>query len=146
MKSEKGVTLISIMIYVIAVFITISIITIAFHFITNNNNDSKERIYINECAKLEKYFLEEANIENNRILELSPKVSDSCLEQYVLLSSKNQYTYVKNNKAIYKNDIKIAEQIDECEFSEVIKDGKSAIKIAVKIQNSEKTIEYIFKR
>lgn len=145
MKSEKGVTLISIMIYAIAVLMTISIITIAFHFITNNT-DSEENIYLNECAKLEKNFLEEVNIENNRILEISSKVSDSCSQQYVLLSSKNQYTYVKNNKAIYKNDIKIAEHINECEFSEIIKDGKSAIKIVVKIQNSEKTIEYIFKR
>lgn len=147
MKSEKGVTLVSLIIYVIAIIITVTIITfVTSYFAKNIDVTPKKYTYSDEFTKLESYFSEEANEEDNKILKVSAKVNDSDVnQQYIAFSTGNQYTYIKENKAIYKNNIKIASGVEECEFLEIIKNGKQAIKMIIKIQDIERTMEYVLK-
>lgn len=148
MKSEKGVTLISLMIYVIAMLITVTIITVITSYFTKNVDITSEKYtYFSEFTKLETHFAEEANREKNKILEVSEAITDSnnLTQQYISLSSGNQYTFVKTNNAIYENNVKIASGVDFCKFSEIMKNGKSAIKLEVTIQDKSRTIEYVLK-
>ena len=135
MKSEKGVTLISLIIYVIAMLITVTVITIVTAYFSKNIDIQPENYtYFSEFTKIESYFSREANFEKNRILYVSP---DTDIEEcYIALSSGNQYTFIKENKAIYQNNVKIASGVEECKFSEIIKNGKAGVKIEVKIQGN----------
>ena len=54
---------------------------------------------------------------------------DSKKISYIIFSSGNQYTYKEENKSIYKNNIKICSQIDNCEFSYIYQDSKYKISI-----------------
>lgn len=144
MKSEKGVTLISLIIYVIAMLITVTVITIVTAYFSKNIDIQPENYtYFSEFTKIESYFSREANFEKNRILYVSP---DTDIEEcYIALSSGNQYSFIKENKAIYQNNVKIASGVEECKFSEIIKNGKAGVKIEVKIQGMTRNMEYILK-
>lgn len=147
MKSEKGITLTSLIIYVIAMVITITIITVVTSYfyknvdITDNSYD-----YLKEFTKLETYFSEEANKNRNQILEISPlQNQNSASEVFVMLSSGNQYTFIRANNAIYQNNVKIGNNIKNCEFSEEIKNGKQVLIIKIQLNdknNTERTMKY----
>lgn len=144
MKSEKGVTLISLIIYVIAMLITVTVITIVTAYFSKNVEIEPDKYtYFSEFTKIESYFSREANLGKNAVLYVSP---DTDIEEcYIALSSGNQYTFIKENKAIYQNNVKIASGVEECKFSEIIKNGKTGVKIEVKIQGMTRNMEYILK-
>ena len=139
MKSEKGITLISVIIYVIAMIIVIAIITTLTGYFYNNINISTESQNINkQYTKFNSFFLEEVNKSGNIIIE-----SDTESENpYIIFSDKNQYTFIKQNKAIYLNQVKIATNIEECTFETKIKNGKSIIIVKIKANDFTKTTEY----
>ena len=144
MKSEKGVTMISLIIYVIAMLITVTVITVVTAYFSKNVEIEPDKYtYFSEFTKIESYFSKEANFQENRVLYVSsePNVQDC----YIVLSSGNQYTYISDNKAIYQNNVKIASGVEECKFSEIIKNGKNAIKIEVKINGMTRNMEYVLK-
>ena len=94
MKSEKGVTLISVTIYVIVMTLLVAIISvITNYFYKNVELNSKQEEINNQYTKFISYFTEEVNKENNKILEINTEYSD--LENkisYIIFSSGNQYT------------------------------------------------------
>lgn len=150
MKSEKGITLTSLIIYVIAMVITITIITVVTSYfyknvdVTDNSYD-----YLKEFTKLETYFSEEANKNRNQILEISPLENQSSAnEVFVMLSSGNQYTFIRANKAIYQNNVKIGNNIKNCEISEEMKNGNQILVIKIQLNdknNTERTMKYTLK-
>ena len=147
-SSEKGVTLTSLIIYVIAMVITVSIITVVTaYFKKNVSTDSQSYTFFSEFTKFQSYFTEEVNRKNNRILEVNN--GEGTNQSYVAFSSGNQYTFVPNNKAIYQNNVKIASGVQNCIFTQGEKNGKQSIKVSITIQgNSEKdpqvrTTEYV---
>ena len=141
MKSEKGITLISLIIYVIAMLITVTIITVVTsYFYKNVDVTSEKYTYFSEFTRISSYLSEEANIPKNKILEISP---ESDHQVYMALSSGNQYTYIPANQAIYQNNIKIASGVEQCSFSEDLQNGKSIIKITVTIQGKTRNMKYI---
>ena len=142
MKSEKGVTMVSLIVYVIAMLITVTIVTIVTsYFYKNVEIEPEKYTYFSEFTKVESFFAEEVNREPNEVL----KVDNESSQPYVAFSSGNQYTYISANKALYKNNVKIASNISECEFEETIKNGNQAIKVRIKIQDKEKELEYVLK-
>lgn len=142
MKSEKGVTLVSLIIYVIAMLITVTVVTIVTsYFYKNVDIEPEKYTYFSEFTKVESYFADEVNREGNRVL----KADNESEQHYVAFSSGNQYTFVEENKALYQNNVKIANDILECNFEESIKNGKDAIKVKIKIQDKEKELEYVLK-
>ncbi len=141
MKSEKGITLISLIIYVIAMLITVTIITVVTsYFYKNVDVTSEKYTYFSEFTRISSYLSEEANIPKNKILEISP---ESDHQVYMALSSGNQYTYIPANQAIYQNNVKIASGVEQCSFSEDLQNGKSIIKITVTIQGKTRNMKYI---
>ena len=134
MRSEKGVTLTSLIIYVIAMLIAITIISIMTGYFYKNIDVSTEKYsYLGEYTRFNSYFSEEVNKEGNKILEVvsftNANEQDKNKQRYVAFSSKNQYTYIPENKAIYQNNVKIASGVDNCEFTEKIENGKEALEV-----------------
>lgn len=142
MKSEKAITLTSLIIYVIGMVITIGTIsTITTFFYKNINVNSESTKTTTQYTKLSSIFVEEINRKENNVVE-SKTYSDNQKEiSYIIFSSGNQYTFKEENNSIYKNNIKICENVDQCQFSHEYKDSQYIIKVNLKIGNLDKTGE-----
>lgn len=113
MKSERGVTLTSIMIYVIA--LTVAVLTIGrliTYFYKNINVIDTSSVSDAEYMKFNSYFTDEVNIEGNEV-ELCEVENGT--NYIIFLKTQNQYTF-KNGK-IYREKVKICDNIDRCTFS-----------------------------
>ncbi len=137
MKSQKGVTLTSLVIYILLVLIIVGILaTITANFQSNIKEMNKEGTKNTEIDKFNVYFLKEVKKQGNAI--------DTISDNEILFTSGNKYIF-KDDGAIYLNDnIRIAENIDKCIFTKNIDNGKTVIIVTIKaIDEEEKTIEYV---
>ena len=138
MKSEKGITLISVTVYIIVLLLVISMMTVISDYFYKNTNLANKSISFNsEYSKFNTYFSDEINRQNIKILK--------CEEQYIAFDNGTQYTFVKENKAIYKNNVEICSGIEVCKFSRGIENGKNVVKVEFKIGNKSRTLTYTLK-
>ena len=128
MKNNKGITLTSLIIYVIGMVIVVaSISTLTTFFYKNIDTSAINDNTTTQYTKFLSYFTEEINNSNNRVVE--------CKNNYIIFSSGNQYTYMEENKSIYKNKIKLCDNVEKCEFSY----KNYIISIEFKSENIDKT-------
>ena len=108
----------------------IATLTTFFYKNVNVDNISKDTT---QYTKFSSIFSEEINRKDNSVVkckELSKELSNET--SYIIFSSGNQYTFNKNSKSIYKNNIKICEDIEECGFSYTFVDSKYKITVSFK--------------
>lgn len=147
MKTQKGVTLTSLAIYITMVLIIIGILAV----ISGTLQGNIKEIYTEgtnnaEIDKFNIYFLKEVKKQGNQISEIS--------DNEILFSLGNKYTY-REDKCIYlsnnsdgnEKNIKIADNIDKCIFSynsDKKENEKTVITVTIKaVKGQEKTIEYV---
>ena len=137
MKKDSGLTITSIIIYIVAMLIVIGIIaTITSFFYTNVNNANDNSNNISEITKFHMYFLDETTKKDNEINVIT--------DNMVSFKSGNTFTFQDNS--IYINNIKICENIYNAQFKEEVINNKTVIKVLLKIgQNNEytKTTSYV---
>ncbi len=140
MKSQKGVTLISLTIYVIVMVIVVSMVAvISTYFYTNVRSFSDSLDPVTEYTKFNGFFSDEVNHKNIKVLE--------CKTNYIVFDNGTQYTFLVENKGIYRNQVKIAEGIDNCTFTYDVKNGKSVINVTIKIgEDYTKQMTYTLKK
>lgn len=139
MKSEKGITLISMTIYVIVMLIVVTVMVIlTSYFYGNVDVNSTETKLNQQYTKFNSYFTEEVNKKDNKVMGIgeTEDTTNNTKQQYILFSSGNQYTFVPENKAIYVNNVKIAEDITDCTFSKVEQNDKVIIAVTIKGDNN----------
>lgn len=144
--NNKGVTVTSLIIYVIGMVVLIGVISTLTTFFYKNidmaniNNDNSQ------YTKFSSVFLEEINKENNEIIDCKTSIEDGMMISYVVFISGNQYTFMEENGAIYKNKIKLCNGIEKCEFS---LNSNISIKVDFKAGNIDMTgdnaVEYTLK-
>ena len=135
MKSENGVTLISLTVYIIGLTLIIAIVAvISTFFYKSVRNVSQTVDPITEYSKFNTFFTEETNANNIKILE--------CGENYIVFDNGVQYTFIKENKGIYRNKVKICRGIEECKFTNKIENGKNIIKVSLGSGKVNKETEY----
>ena len=143
MKSQKGITLASLAIYIVLIFIVIGILaTINANIqgnVRNNNIDGEKMMEIN---KFNMYFLQEVKKHGNKIesIENSNKT--------IIFSSGKTFSFDSENNVIKMIDdeiqIEITKKIESCTFVRNIENGKTIITVTIKPQNTEEIInEYI---
>ena len=165
MQKEKGITLISITIYVIVMLILVAVITVlTSYFYKNIDITSTSQELNQQYTKFNTYFVEEVNKKGNKILEIGEidtgikntittqkensseniaEDTENSRQCYIIFFSGNQYKYIPKNKAIYMNQIKIAQNITGCIFStkEEI-NGKTTITVTIQGKNFERMTTY----
>lgn len=136
MKSQKGVTLISLTVYIIALTLVITIVAVISGVFYKNVKNVNQTINPNtEYSKFNASFTEEINNKDIRILEYS--------DDYIVFNDNVQYMYVEGNKGIYRNKVKICKEIESCKFENIIENGKNIIKVTIKAQNGkQKEMKY----
>lgn len=135
MKNEKGVTLISLTVYIIVMALVIGIVAIISTFFYKNVRYVSQTVDpITEYTKFNSFFTQETNNSDIRILE--------CENDYIVFDNGIQYTFIKENKGIYRNKIKICRGIDDCTFTNTIQNGKNVIEVTIQAGNQQKTTKY----
>ena len=124
MKSEKGVTLTSIMIYVVALTIVVGIVgRITTYFYKNIQDVATNTSADAEYTKFNSYFTDEINIEENEVILFE--------ENHVaFFKTENQYIFKNGN--IYRNKAKICKDIDKCIFNYDSTTQKISVNIIIK--------------
>ncbi len=140
MKGEKGITLISLTIYIIVMTIVIGVVSfISTYFYKNVDSLSNDLNPLTEYTKFNSFFSDEVNHNSIKILE--------CKENFVAFDNGVQYMFVEDNKAIYRNQVKIAKDVESCSFDNSIKNGKDVITVEIKIGEQEvKKVDYTLKK
>ena len=140
MKTQKGITLISLTIYIIALTIVVAMVSVISTYFYTNMNSSIETINpLSEYTKFNSFFSDEANFRNIQVLE--------CKENYIVFNNNVQYTFIPENKAIYRNKIKICREVENCTFEYNIKNGKRVVTLTIQMATEEqpKEVEYTLK-
>lgn len=136
MKSQKGITLTSLVLYIMLVLIVLGILSvITASFQSNLKEINKEGTKSSEIDKFNIYFLQEVKKEGNKVSAIS--------ENEISFITENKFSYKEN--AIYLNDnIKIAENIENCVFSDSLENGKTVISVIIKARGAEeRNTEYV---
>ena len=155
MQTEKGLTLISVTIYIIVMLIIVSVITVlTSYFYKNVNIQSINQDLNQQYTKFNSYFIKEVNKKGNKILDiqspikLGDKESDDAqnntnTQNYIIFSSGNQYTYIPKNEGIYMNKVKIAQNITGCVFTtNEEENGKITVTVIIQGENFERETTY----
>lgn len=152
MKSEKGITLISLTIYIIVMMLVVAMVSVVSgYFYTNINAVSDRSDPLIEYTKFNSFFTEEANYKNIKILECKTKYkgnseANGVENSYIVFDNGVQYTFIAENKGIYRNKIKISKNVEKCQFTNGVQNGKNVVEVKIKIENaSEKTVTYTLK-
>jgi len=120
MKSERGITLSTLMVYLVAMaMVIITVTNITRYFYANVTHTENTTEYAEDYLKLSVYLTEEVNEKDNIILQNGEdKENETVIQKYVIFSkSYNQYTFKPEEKAIYKNQEKICDNIKNCVFT-----------------------------
>ena len=122
MKNNRGITLISVIIYVIAMLIIIGVIAVISKYFYKNIADSINEVDpVVEYTKFNSFFSEEVNTKYIQVIEWD--------ENHVVFDNGVQYTFIAENKGIYRNKVKICRNIDTCSFEVKNDNGKDKIKV-----------------
>ena len=146
MKNDKGITLTSLIIYVISMLVVVTTIaTLTSFFYKNVDIDSLSKKSTEQYTNFSKLFAKEINQKNNKIIVC--KIKNETVQgkeykfSYIIFSNGNQYTYKQINNSIYKNTKKICEEIKDCDFSYSYVDSIYKIKVNFLTDNLELTDE-----
>lgn len=108
MKSEKGITLLSLILYIILLTLVLSMLSVLNNlFFTNTKYLANNSKSISEYNKFNMYFIED--IKNN----ISADITENTIE----FADGTLYTYIKEDMGIYRNKVKICNDIPYCVFS-----------------------------
>ena len=140
MKSEKGITLISITIYVIAMAIVVGVVAIISTFFYSNMTGTEQDFNpITEYTKFNSFFSDEANHSNIKILECGTTENG---QNYIAFDNGVQYTFIPENQGIYRNQVKIANGVTNCTFTRNIKNGKDVVEVLFQAGDSTRETTY----
>lgn len=166
MKSQKGVTMISLILYVASFLaITVAVAGITTFFYNNmeildtkigsNSQYNKINLYmLNECKKTgaSLFAWQNTNSEENidtpaNKINLSVAPKDLAKETFITFKdsdgNKNSFIYVIEEKNLYYNSIKLAENIEDFKFKIDYSSGKTVLKIFINIDGTTFTTEYV---
>ena len=137
MKSERGITLASLVIYVIITVMGVAILaTIMAYFSKDVKDLSRDNIEIAELDKFYSYFLQDVKNTNNDISEIAEGNAS------ITFTSGNTYAF-RDETIFLNNNIKLAENIESCTFTEGIENGKKTITTAIKINDNTYTRKFV---
>lgn len=146
MKKEKGVTLIALILYVIIFSITITLLASLSSYVYNNmSNINANSVSSEEFNKFNINFVKDVKESHNAV------VNSNANEVIIDFESGNQYTYRKQEQAIYKNKEKIATNILSFSAELTTENNKKIIKVDIATgknannPNYNKTIKYVLK-
>lgn len=153
MKKEQGITLISLIVYVILMtFIIAGISSITASFYANINSFDNESESAVAYAKFNMYFINDIKRKGAQIQEA---YDDYIIISYTIESTETQniegvtisgndtvsVEYLVQNNILYRNKVKICEDVDSILIT--ADEENNSVKISMTIGDYEKTTTYV---
>ena len=136
MKSEKGITLIILTIYIIIFSIVIILLANLSSYIYSNLKNINDRsVDVSEINKFNMYFIED--VKTNSQAEIRTLTDSNTMQ--IVFQDGDIYSYVINEKSIYKNEQKIARNIEAFNAEGYIIDAKKCIQVSIEIGTDDET-------
>ena len=145
MKQERGITTASVIVYIIAILFVISALSVISGYFTKQitsilKKSESSKTYITFMS----YFTQDIQEKGNSIEEVNTQTiqenGNSYQNYYIAFSNGSQYVYSSQNRSIYKNDVKICENVDSCVFyKSAYGTNKTLVKIDFKTGDFDKT-------
>ena len=136
MKREKGITLLSLIVYIIVMLIVIGVMSsITSNFYKNTDAIKGNVEEVVKFNKFNNYFLKEVKRKNNAV--------DTVSSNYILFTSGNSFSL--SNNVIYYNNIALCEEVQNMEvLLGVNGDGmdKTIVNVNISFKNFNKSINY----
>lgn len=149
MKSQKGITLVSVALYIVLVFIVLAVLaTVTSSFQNGVKEITQEGTEIAEINKFNMYFLQDVKKQNNNIIKISENKNEITFllgTKYVFDNNKGVINLIElNNDGTENKTIKLAEKIEECTFTKVNENENTIIIVNIKAKNTDRVIkEYV---
>lgn len=135
MKNERGITLISVTIYIIVMAIVVGVIAVISGFFYNSIEDvDNAQQPAQEYTEFNRFFSDEVNRSGATII--------MCETTYVIFDNNVEYSFVAGNRGIYRNGVKICNNVDSCTFSKGTQNGKTTITVEMVIGGREMSTTY----
>ncbi|MCI9039587.1 MAG: hypothetical protein HFJ29_06950 [Clostridia bacterium] len=129
MKSEKGITLTSLIIYLgVTLIVVTTITTFTSFFVSNMDEVRAQEEYAPEFNKFSMFFI--ADIKNNRTAEVTPT--------QVEFEDGTIYQYNATEKVVYRNNTKITEKVDSFSFTSTQETISTTTKQIINVKMSVK--------
>ncbi len=132
MKQEKGITLTSLIIYMILLTFAISMLAvISDMFFSNTKYITESGKYISEFNKFNMYFIEDVK-NNNNTYEVT--------NHQIIFEDGTIYTYYEApDNSIYRNKVKICNNIAYCKFTKTEQKQNNITKNLIQVQMAIKS-------
>lgn len=139
MKSQRGVTLAGLIMYVIAMTVIVGIIgTITSFFYSNIENMNESATNLGEFNKFNVAFLEEVKKAGNSVYKIDKDGTR------ITFSSGTVFTF--QDAGVYQDRIKICKGVTNCRFSTRKQEEKEIVTVLIEIGKKvpyAKTVEYV---
>lgn len=162
MKSQKGVTMLSLILYV-ASFLTVTAVVAGITtFFYNNVEILDTKVGSNsQYNKLNLYMLNEAKKQGASLYAWQNKAGasetqdkkdalttpTSATNPFITFKegegNKNSFIYVESENSLYYNSIKLCEDVSEFKFKIDYTSGKTVLKVFINIDGTTFTTEYV---
>lgn len=130
MKSQNGITLSSLIIYIIVMIMVIGVMArVSFMFYNNVNKLDNRTVEISKFNNFNTYFIKEIKSPNNGI--------DKIQNNYILFKSGNSFLYQNHN--IYYNDLMIVDNVKNLVFT---KETETVINLNISFDEYSKQLRY----
>lgn len=144
MKSERGLTLASVIVYIFALMFVVTMITVLTgYFYKNISMDTETTLVGKQYTKFNSYFSEDINKKGNRVIDAGSRTEEIDGEiydtNYITFSSGNTYVYSSQNCSIYFNNVKICTLVDKCTFDYEFVDSVYEITLEFEAGNFKKS-------
>lgn len=141
LKSQKGITLVNLVVYVTSFLVISSIIASVTIFFYNNTSLLDKEVYsAAEYNKFNMYFVKESEEPNNKVVAVEQN-SDQNLS-YIQFSNGNKYTYDSKNHTLYFNKICLCEDVQGIKIKPEYGTGKETINVKIDFTNKTYTTNY----
>lgn len=144
MKSEKGITLVSLVIYIIVFSIVLGLLAGMTNYIYGNLDRLNTGSYSSEeFNKFNLNFVKDIKQSNNARVETSGE------NVRIILSNNANYNYIASENAIYRDQVKISEKITTFQAEKQTINNKAVIVVRIGTGTDDtdygKTIKYVLK-
>lgn len=127
MKSERGITLTALILYVVVAMVTVTAIAgFTSLFVSNMNEVKEQEKYAPEFNKFSMFFI--GDVKNNKTAEVTTT--------QVTFEDGTIYQYRESEKAVYRNDTKITEKVDSFSFVSTTEQVSSTTKQIINVKMS----------
>ena len=135
MRFDKGVTLTSLMIYIIGMVIVVGVVATFTSFFYKNVSVEDLNLDTSQFTAFSSVFLKDINKQGNYVVDFKPIGDDGV--SYVIFASGNQFTFVSDSQSVYRNNVRVCSGVELCDFVVSFVDSKFVVGVDFKSNGFE---------